>query len=270
MVLSRSIKQFRQIVYTYYARHARTLPWRETHDPYRVLVSEIMLQQTQVSRVLQKYRSFLHRFPTIQMLAKARLRDVLKEWQGLGYNRRALLLHRCARTVVLNYKGKIPCQREILRGLPGIGEATSGALRAFAYNAPEVFIETNIRSVFIHHFFSDKKNVSDKKLLIVIGKALDRKNPRKWYSALMDYGVFLKNTLTNPSRKSLHYKKQSPFKGSRRQIRGRILKFLAKKNRAKEPAMRLYLCVDKAALSEILASLCKEGLVKQKGKMVWI
>ena len=270
MVLSRSIKQFRHIVYTYYARHARTLPWRETYDPYRILVSEIMLQQTQVSRVLQKYRSFLHRFPTIQMLAKARMRDVLKEWQGLGYNRRALLLHRCARAVVLIYKGKIPRQRGILRSLPGIGEATSGALCAFAYNAPEVFIETNIRSVFIHHFFADKKNVNDKELLTIIEKALDRKNPRKWYSALMDYGVFLKNTLANPSRKSLHYKKQTPFKGSRRQIRGKILKLLAEKNRAKESQMCSYLCVDKTTLSEILASLCKEGLVKQKGKMVWI
>jgi A/G-specific adenine glycosylase len=270
MAFSCSIKKFRRILYKYYAQHARTLPWRLTHDPYHILVSEIMLQQTQVSRVLQKYRSFLHTFPTVQLLAKAPLRDVLKEWQGLGYNRRALLLHRCAQAVVSKYQGKIPCQREILRSLPGIGEATSAAVCAFAYNVPEVFIETNIRSVFIHHFFTNKKNVNDKELFVVIEKALDRKNPRKWYSALMDYGVFLKNTMTNPSRKSRHYKTQSPFEGSRRQIRGKILTFLAKKNRVKEFRLRQHLCLDNTTFLEVLASLCKEGLIKKRGKTVWI
>ncbi|MCW9054397.1 MAG: A/G-specific adenine glycosylase [Candidatus Pacebacteria bacterium] len=187
-----------------------------------------MLQQTQVDRVVPKYQSFLDRFPTITILADAPLRDVLSVWQGLGYNRRAKMLLACAKEIVQEHNGRIPRDIQRLEELPGIGPYTAGAVMAFAWNAPSVFIETNIRSVFIHFFFSDSKNVSDKELLPYVEKTLDREDPREWYYALMDYGTRLKREGKNPSQKSRHHIKQTPFKGSNREIRGAIMTELTK------------------------------------------
>ncbi|MFA5362276.1 MAG: A/G-specific adenine glycosylase [Candidatus Omnitrophota bacterium] len=260
-----TVRQFRTIIYAYYARHKRQMPWRDTRNSYHILVSEVMLQQTQVTRVLDKYAGFTRVFPDIRTLARASLADILSEWQGLGYNRRALLLKRLAERVVTDYGGRIPCEREILKTLPGIGEATSGAVCAFAFDQPVVFIETNIRSVFIHHFFRDKKEVSDTRLLPWIEKTLDRKKPREWYYALMDYGVYLKSEFPNPSRKSSHYAKQGKFEGSVRQIRGKILKILLSRRRL--PVCELYelVCPDKKRCDTIADALCEEGLLKKRG-----
>ena len=113
--------QFRRVVYSYYKREGRhTLPWRQTHDPYRVMVSELMLQQTQVPRVVPKYEAFIKRFPTIQSLARAELGSVLKLWQGLGYNRRAKMLHEAARAIVSHHHGVFPHTKEELLALPGV------------------------------------------------------------------------------------------------------------------------------------------------------
>jgi A/G-specific adenine glycosylase len=219
--------RFKRKVFAYYRAAGRhDLPWRKTRDPFEILVSEVMLQQTQVSRVLKKYPEFLKRFPTARALADASVRDVIATWQGLGYNRRALLLKRAAETIICNFGGKFPKTAGKLESLPGIGQSTRGAIMAFAYNTPTVFIETNIRAAFIHEFFPKKKKIADKDIVQLIEKTLDSKNPREWYYALMDYGVHLKQTTINPSRKSRHHTKQSPFKGSNREVRSRILKFV--------------------------------------------
>ncbi len=217
---------FKKTILDYYKQNGRSFPWRKTNDPYKILVSEIMLQQTQAPRVIEKYHSFLKRFPTIKKLAKASTASVLREWQGLGYNRRGLALKNLAVEVMKKYNGTLPKKYDELISLPGIGPATAGDLLAFAWNKPAIVIETNIRTVFIHHFFKDQTNISDQAIIPLIKKTLDKKNPRKWYWALMDYGAFLKKTLPNPSRRSRHYTKQSPFRGSNREIRSKILKYL--------------------------------------------
>ncbi len=225
----KNIKEFQKKVRVFYKAHGRhALPWRKTKDPYKILVSEMMLQQTQVDRVVPKYKAFLKKFPTMQVLAKASLADVLREWSGLGYNRRALFLKRAAEAVVKDHKGKFPSDVESLESLPGIGLYTSRAVATFAYNEPHAFIETNIRAVFIHSFFPRSKSVSDAKLMPLIEQALDRKNAREWEWALMDYGSHIKKTVPNPSRKSKHHVKQPAFEGSLRQVRGAMLRELGK------------------------------------------
>ncbi len=219
-----TISSFQKKIYTYYQSHKRTLPWRKTINPYRILVSEVMLQQTQSSRVIPKYKAFLEAFPNARVLAESSVRDVLSLWQGLGYNRRALLLKCTAEAIITKHKGRFPKTFNELVALPGIGPYTASALMAFAYNTPTVMIETNIRAVFIHFFFPKSKKVPDAKLLPLIEKYMDRENPRGWYNALMDYGAMLKATVPNPSRKSKHHTKQSKFNGSMRQVRGAIIR----------------------------------------------
>ncbi len=222
------MKAFREYVYHYYTEYGRhELPWRLTADPYAILVSEIMLQQTQVDRVVMKYKEFLNQFPSLSVLAKAPLKEILSCWSGLGYNRRALWLKETARELVETFGGTVPESPEILVKLKGIGYATACAIVTYSYNIPTVYIETNIRTVFIHHFFSERDTVHDREILPLVEEALDMQNPRIWYYALMDYGVSLKKTFPRVSRKSIHYAKQSPFKGSDRQIRGWLLKNLA-------------------------------------------
>ncbi len=218
--------EFTDLIYSYYRANGRDLPWRRTHDPYHILVSEIMLQQTQVERVLGKYEEFLCLFPHTKILAQAALAYVLKVWQGLGYNRRARNLWLAARRVMEHHAGRIPQTREELIRLPGVGQATAGAVMAFAYNKPVVFIETNIRTVFLYFFFNESHAVHDKDLIPLLAQVLDKKNPRQWYYALMDYGVYLKKHYPELRKKSIHYKKQSAFKGSRREVRSMIIKQL--------------------------------------------
>ena len=220
--------QFKKQVWSHYTQHGRhNLPWRkQAITPYQILVSEIMLQQTQVDRVIPKYRVFLKQFPNFKSLARAQQRDVLELWQGLGYNRRALNLKKTAETVTSQYNGQLPRDREALMSLPGIGPYISGAICVFAFNKPAVFIETNIRTVFLHHFFKNKKNIDDAEIIPLIEKTLDHTQSADWYAALMDYGSHLKKILPNPSRSSKHHTKQSKFEGSHRQKRGKIIKLL--------------------------------------------
>ena len=164
-----SPQRFRNLVWKYYKEQGRhTLPWRATTDPYRILVSEVMLQQTQVERVIPFYKNFLTRFPTVRALAAASLADVLAAWQGLGYNRRAKMLHEAAKAVVAQHKGKMPHDAQTLLTLPGIGPYTASAVAAFSDNSDEILIETNIRTVITHHFFPEKDKVSDADILTVL------------------------------------------------------------------------------------------------------
>ena len=238
------------------------MPWRNTTNPYHIWVSEIMLQQTQVSRVVEKYQAFLKLFPTVQQLAGASLVDVLKAWSGLGYNRRAKFLHQAAKIIMQERKGKFPHSLAAWDVLPGIGEHTAGAIMAYAYNEPVVFIETNIRTVFIHEFFGDQENVSDAELLPFIKKALDEKHPREWYWAIMDYGAHLKATTSNPSRKSKHYTVQTKFSGSVRQLRGKVVKQLLVKPHSATTLQKLF---SDSRLQAVLDQLAAEHIILKRG-----
>ncbi len=259
--------QFIKIVRDHYKKHGRKLPWRETRDPYKILVSEIMLQQTQVDRVLPKYKSFLEKFPTFKKLADAPLQKVLLEWKGLGYNRRGLNLQRTAQVIARTYGGKLPKNPITLESLPGVGPYTARALSTFVYENREVFIETNIRSVFIHHFFPNKDKVTDKDILPLIENTLPSRNTRDWYYALMDYGVYLKKVHKNPSRKSTHHNKQTKFEGSHRQLRAQVLHEITRQKKTNIQKLAK-LKIKKEVLQQILTELTKEGFIKEKNKII--
>lgn len=256
------IRDFQARVWAFYERQGRhDLPWRKTKNPYKILVSEVMLQQTQVSRVREKYAEFLEVFPTVQALAETSLADVLRVWQGMGYNRRAKYLHDTAQKIIREHRGNVPKSEQALRALPGVGHYTANAILTFAHNEPRVFIETNIRRVFIHHFFKNKRGVSDKEILPLVEATLDTKNPREWYYALMDYGAHLpKITNKNPNRQSKHYVKQSSFRGSSREFRGKIIRSLSKEPRTLFALKRE--CDNDLQLKEILSALTREKLIK--------
>jgi len=267
---SYSIRKFRTIMYRFYSRNARdTLPWRNTDDPYHILVSEIMLQQTQIERVLHKYPLFIKRFPDFHSLARARLRSVYTLWQGLGYNRRALALKEIARTVTKPpCYGNLPQDTVELMTLPFVGQSTAGAIAAFAFNRPSVFIETNIRRVFIHFFFREQERVTDREIIPLIEKTLDRKDPRRWYYALMDYGSALGTLPVNPNIKSTQYKRQTPFRGSNRQVRGRILRLIHEHGGMPVKELSGQLNTSLERILEITDQLCKEGFIKKNGRRI--
>lgn len=261
---------FQRIVYNHYRAHGRELPWRKTEDPYEILVSEVMLQQTQVPRVIEKYEEFLRAFPDIHSLARAPLREILNVWQGLGYNRRALALKKTAEQVLSRFSGRIPSNVDSLTSFPGIGNATACAICAFAFNQPTVFIETNIRTVFIHHFFDNKNGVRDAHILPFVAQSLDHKNPRVWYYALMDYGAALKKRHGNPNTKSAHYQRQGRFEGSNRQIRGAILQALVREERIDERVLLGNARFTAEAVRRNLERLEKEGLIARTGNSISI
>lgn len=261
-----SVRNFRNIIYRHYHENPRKLEWRMTSNPYRILVSEIMLQQTQVKRVSAKYKEFIKRFPSFKSLERSSLRDILEVWQGMGYNRRAVALKRIAETVISDFRGRLPSAEDELIKLPGIGKYTASAILAFAFNKPTAFIETNIRRVFIHFFFQRRALVRDSEILPLIEKTLDRSNPREWYYALMDFGVMLKGRTENPNKRSAHYRKQSPFQGSNRQVRGIIVRLLLRKPDITESEIICELKSDPEKIKENLSVLQNEGFVWRKGK----
>lgn len=256
------IREFRDRVWDFYLQNGRNFPWREDCRPYYVLVSEIMLQQTQAPRVVSKFREFIHTFPDMDALANAAQADVLRCWQGLGYNRRARYLHQAARQLIERYGGSVPTDVALLERLPGVGAATARSLAVFAYNQPHVFIETNIRSVYLHKFFTGQEQVSDRALYPFVEATLDVNNPRLWYWALMDYGVYLKKTTSNPSRRSAHYIQQARFVGSRRQLRGQIVRLLG--GGSYEYDQLLAQLQDDRSRAVINDLLC-EGLIERRG-----
>lgn len=257
-------KAFVKTVKTFYKKSGRhDLPWRQTEDPYKILVSEIMLQQTQVPRVIEKYNAFLKVFPTVQTLATASQIEVLQLWSGLGYNRRARFLHQCAKEIVT--LKKFPIDITELEKLPGVGHYTARAVATFAYNQRHVFIETNIRTVFVHHFFPKKEQVLDSAILKLVEKTLDTKHPRDWYAALMDYGTYLKAQGNTAHRNARVYTKQSAFIGSNRRVRGLIMKSLLVEPRTIDDLAVQTDCTQEE-LSRALESLIKDSFVLKKNK----
>ncbi|MBI3366536.1 A/G-specific adenine glycosylase [Candidatus Roizmanbacteria bacterium] len=255
--------KFQNIIWDYYKKHKRKLLWREEITPYNIFVSEIMLQQTQVSRVEKKFPKFIKKFPDFSSLAEASTKDVLTAWQGMGYNRRALYLKKATETIIKKYNGYLPNDLHILGTLPGIGKTTASSITTFVWNQPTVFIETNIRRVFIHFFFSERKNIDDKDIIPLVEKTLDKRNPREWYYALMDYGSHLPKITKNPNRKSKHYAKQSQFKGSDREIRGKIIRSILKRSLTIDE-LETIIQFDKKRLYVNLLELKKEGFVMEK------
>lgn len=264
------IRRLRKAIYLHFRTHGRRLPWRRDYDPYHIFVSEIMLQQTGVNRVAEKFELFIDTLPDWNALARAPLRKVLSLWQGLGYNRRALNLKKAAEIVVKDYGGALPASADLLEKLPGIGKATAASIAAFAFNKPVVFLETNIRTVLIHHFFRSKKLVHDDVLLPVAQALLDRKKPRQWYSALMDYGTMLKKQYGNASRRSRHYKKQSRFEGSQRQKRGRILRLLLGTKHLAAREISQGLEIPLSEISPLLDELTEENILRFSEKRYFI
>ncbi len=255
----------------------RDLPWRRTRDPYEIWISEVMLQQTQVSRVDGRWQRWLARFPTVEALAAADAADVLDEWQGLGYNRRALSVHRAARAVAEAGEG-FPREAPALTALPGIGPATAAGIRAFAFDLHGVYLETNVRAVMLHELLAEREGVSDRELVPLVeatcppdgGFGRDpADDPRNWYYAMLDYGAYLKRTVPNPSRRSSAHARQSRFEGSRRQKRAALVRaLLANREGAGEDALVAAVAaegveLDRALAADLLAELASEGFCRR-------
>ena len=253
----------------------RDLPWRDTHDPYAILLSEVMLQQTQVSRVMGRWEQWLETFPTIADLASAPLPPVLELWQGMGYNRRALNLKRCAEEVVAMHDGVVPSDKKALLGLPGIGPSTSAGVRVFAFRQPDMYLETNVRTVFIHELFPGRESVADKELVSLVEATCPQDaRVRAWYYALLDYGAYLKKTMPNPTRRSKHYTRQSKFEGSHRQKRAYLLRRVIDDALSTEDLARDLAQSERASgrqepsveeVRAILDELEREGFVMRRG-----
>lgn len=287
-------QRFRKVVYSYYSRYGRhELPWRNTRSPYRIVVSEFMLQQTQVARVRGRYAQWLDLFPDFEALAAAPLREVLAAWSGLGYNRRARFLHELAKRVCEEYGGRLPADIDSLRTLPGVGEYTAAAIAAFAYEIPVACVETNIRRALIYAFFSVDVDyapqrvsaavspgwpevaegvsarrplgrVHDREIRGVANAVLDRDEPRRWNFALMDWGAMIGANTENPNRHSAHYTRQSRFAGSRREVRGAIIRSLSQLSGASVTELSSINGLTSDRLESALSDLAREGLIEQK------
>ncbi len=255
--------EFQEIVWEKAKELYRDMPWRQDTRPYYVLVSEIMLQQTQVDRVVPKFEAFIAAFPDTATLASANLADVLVLWSGLGYNRRAKFLHEAAKMIERDFNGVMPNTLADLIKLPGVGVNTAGAILVYSFNTPVTFIETNVRTVYFYHFYDDSQQVSDKDLAALVAETSDREHPREWYWALMDYGSYLKRQGAGRIDKSAHYKKQSALKGSVREVRGKIVKELAKADITLESLKEAVVFDER--FNPALEGLIADGLVAKTG-----
>jgi A/G-specific adenine glycosylase len=261
---------FQRLIMSFYRDNARPFPWRETRDPYRVLVSEIMLQQTQTSRVEERYPRFLRLFPTVKALALAPQADVLRAWEGLGYYRRARNLHRAAIAVQEQYGGTIPENFDDLVALPGLGRYTAAAVSVFAFDRPTPMIETNIRSVYLYAFCRGRSAVLDAELLQLVQDTIDVARCRDWFYALMDFGVVLKRARPGINSQSKHHTKQSRFEGSDRQIAARVLKAIVSAKRG-AGIEDLYEVVQGAGerIDKAIVRLERDGMIRRMRSGRW-
>lgn len=247
----------------------RDMPWRSNPTEYYVLLSEIMLQQTQVARVLVKFEEFIQAFPTIEQLAAADFYEVLQHWSGLGYNRRARFLHQTAQAIV--EKGEFPRTVDELVKLPGIGINTAASILVYAFNQPEIFVETNVRTVFIYTFMPNETQKIDESVLrSLVQQTLYIQNPRQWYWALMDYGTLLKKTEGNYNRLSKMHTTQSKFEGSNRQKRAQILRLLLKEGVSSPEFIAHSLKISPELTAELLAVLLKENMLQCENEQYFL
>ena len=246
----------------FYDRHGRDLEWRKNITPYRIVVSEVMLQQTQVERVSSAFPRFIEHFPDFESLAGATLEEVLIEWQGLGYNRRAMALKKTAERVLSEFNAELPRDERILATLPGIGKATAASISVFAFNMPVAFIETNIRRVFLHCFFPGRDGVPDREVFPLVLGTMDEEDPRTWFWALMDYGSYLGRKSGNANRRSSHYRRQSVFSRSDRQIRGLILRILVREGELHPDTLCRLAGGDAERVGRMMNTLEKEGFIE--------
>jgi len=260
------IAAFRRAVLDLYEREGRDFAWRRTADPWAILVSEIMLQQTQTARVAPKYDAWMTRFPNAASLSAASTADVYDAWRGLGYNSRGLRLRACATLCAENYGGVPPADERLLLELPGVGRYTARAVLAFAYGVSSAFLETNIRAALIFHFFPKQERVSDRALEAVAASLLSDDDPKTWYYALMDYGAWLKKREPNPARKAAAYARQSRFEGSVRQARGAILRIIATNGQASLEQVAAEAGIDYGRATKAAAGLLRDGLIRQDGQ----
>lgn len=266
---AQSVELFTQWLWPWYEQNRRSFVWRDTVTPYGVFVSEVMLQQTQTVRVAQKFVAFLDKFPSFEKLAEATNAEILAEWQGLGYNRRALYLRDAARLVMSIHGGVLPAEEALLFALPGIGPATAASIRAFAFNQRSCFVETNIRTVLLAVFFPDKTKVADRFLLHAVDRLLPENNFRDWYYAMTDLGVYIKKTIGNHNCKSAAYTRQSRFEGSRRQVRGGILRELLALPHQTAEDLAIGLQRSQEEVKSVLVELAREGFIAQNSQELW-
>lgn len=260
----KQITSFQQKIFLWWSIHKRDLPWRRTHDPYRIMVSEVMLQQTQVLRVIPKYAEFIETFPTVFDLAISSPAQVLRVWKGMGYNRRALYLYKAANVIINEYRGIFPKSEQELAKLPGLGTYTARAILVFAYKQEVPLVDTNIRQIITHFFFNDepqKESVIEEaaRKLVPAGKSW------QWHQALMDYAALeLRNKQINKyTNKQMN---KIPFRESNRFYRGRIIDRLRESDIAQKKLIKeLEKQYTKPAVffRPIIAGLLKDGLIEK-------
>lgn len=266
IIATKQIHDFQSLIFSWWEKNRRDLPWRKTRDPYRILVSEVMLQQTQVLRVLPKYAEFIKAFPTVDDLANASTAKILKVWKGMGYNRRAVYLKRTAEAVVADYQGKFPDSELLLTKLPGVGTYTARAIMVFAFGKNVAMVDTNIRQIFTHFFFNGLpqkekliQELADK--LVPVGKSW------AWHQALMDYGAIALPRNRPEQRRGTPV----PFRESNRFYRGRIIDVLRKlpisENKLLSDLVKQY-GKTRDDYKKIIAGLIKDGLVTRRGTIL--
>jgi A/G-specific adenine glycosylase len=256
-----SPQMFQRVILDFYRTNGRTFAWRTTTNAYRIAVSEVMLQQTQTERVSEKYPPFIKRFPTWKSLAKATTAEVISMWQGLGYYRRALHLHRAAKVISEQYHGRLPGSVKELQAIPGFGPYTSAAVLTFSKNEPLPMLETNIRDLYLYTFFSGINGVHDREILEKVRQTIYHRDPRRWFYALMDAGVELKRARKGTNRRSRHYTRQSAFMGSTRQVRAAVLKLLAERGPLNLLSIAGQLAFGQDQIEVALEALCRDGFI---------
>lgn len=255
------IQEFQKKVFSFYKKHGRELPWRQTTDPYKILTSELMLQQTQVNRVVPYYEKWIARWPTVGALASASRAEVLSAWMGLGYNTRAVNLHKAVQKIVTEFDGDVAEAMRQYNEIPGVGRYTSQAVLIFSTNADLVTVDTNIRRIFISEFHLSQ-DISDRELWEYAEMCLPHGKSRQWHNALMDYGA-LHQTVKKTGIRSKS--PQSKFEGSNRQIRAAILRILLCDPSSFENIRRA-LGVEQMRLRKILGKMVDEELLTMHNK----
>ncbi|OGG11577.1 hypothetical protein A2Z00_05085 [Candidatus Gottesmanbacteria bacterium RBG_13_45_10] len=260
-----NIQRFQSTIFRWWETNKRDLPWRHTHDPYNILVSEVMLQQTQVPRVIAKYREFIERYPTVNSLALASPGSVLRAWKGMGYNRRALYLQKAARAIVERYKGIFPRNEQELRELPGLGTYTARAILVFAFKQNVSMVDTNIRQIITHYFFNDSPQ-KEKVIQITADQLLPKGKSWEWHQALMDYGA-LKFHEVKMKRPEQSRGTTIPFKNSNRLFRGRIVDRLREEDIKERKLIDEFASLykkDDQFIRHIIEGLMKDGLISRR------